>query len=163
MAYNKLVLTDTFEAGADLSAAQYHAVALLDGTVVLADADSVPIGILQNAPGSGGEALVQMMGISPAVVDAQSTNIAAGDLLAVNANGHLVKASYGAKVIGIALEAASANGAIINVLVCPMGNISQVAPTTFLALPDTPTSYTGKGGYFVKVKSDATGLEFSAS
>lgn len=162
--YNKLVLTDTFEAGEDLSAARYCAVAFSAGKVVKCDGTTVPIGILQNAPGSGGEALVQMMGITPAYVDGGTVNVAAGDLLTVDSNGHLVKAvSLGAKIIGIALEAATANNKLINVLVNPMGNLSQVVPTSFLTLPDTPSSYSGKGGYYVKVNSTATGLEFAAS
>ena len=32
--------------------------------------------------------------------------------------------------------------------------------STFVAMTDTPTSYTGFGGYFVRVKSTADGLEF---
>ena len=32
--------------------------------------------------------------------------------------------------------------------------------TAFIALSDTPSSYTGKGGKFVKVTTTATGLEF---
>jgi len=40
--------------------------------------------------------------------------------------------------------------------------ISESAITgSFLSLDDTPDSYSGKGGYFVKVNSGATGLEFS--
>jgi hypothetical protein len=37
------------------------------------------------------------------------------------------------------------------------------SPTTFLGLTDTPSSYAGAGGYYVKVNSGATGLEFSAA
>lgn len=33
--------------------------------------------------------------------------------------------------------------------------------TTFIALNDTPTAYTGAGGSFVKVKADASGIEFA--
>jgi hypothetical protein len=33
--------------------------------------------------------------------------------------------------------------------------------TTFVALTDTPSSFTGSGGYYVKVNSGATALEFS--
>jgi hypothetical protein len=32
--------------------------------------------------------------------------------------------------------------------------------TTFIALNDTPTAYAGAGGAFVRVKADASGLEF---
>lgn len=32
--------------------------------------------------------------------------------------------------------------------------------TTFIALNDTPAAYTGQGGAFVRVKADASGLEF---
>lgn len=35
--------------------------------------------------------------------------------------------------------------------------------TTFIALNDTPSAYTGSGGYFVKVNSAANALEFVAA
>lgn len=42
---------------------------------------------------------------------------------------------------------------------------AQAAPsgvTTFVALNDTPNNFTGAGGYFVRVNSGATALEFTA-
>jgi len=39
-------------------------------------------------------------------------------------------------------------------------DVGSVGRTTFTALDDTPADYTGKGGYTVKVKDDASGLEF---
>jgi len=39
---------------------------------------------------------------------------------------------------------------------------SSVSSTTFTALTDTPSSYQGKGGYFVKVNDAETGLEFTS-
>lgn len=39
---------------------------------------------------------------------------------------------------------------------------TTAAPTSFLGLVDTPTAYTGMGGYTVKVKADGSGLEFVA-
>lgn len=129
--YTKWILTDSFEAGEDLSAAQYLAVALSDGAAVLCDGTTVPIGILQNAPAQGGEALVLMVGITPARVKADDVNIAVGDLLTVDNTGYLVKAtSDAAKVIGLALEASEVDGDFINVLVLPLGDLSQVIPAS---------------------------------
>ncbi|MBC7289388.1 MAG: DUF2190 family protein, partial [Armatimonadetes bacterium] len=75
----------TFEAGEDLSAAQYLAVKLgtSDGTVVKAGATDQAIGILQNAPSSGEAARVRMFGTTKAVAGAAITR---GSLVAVDAN-----------------------------------------------------------------------------
>jgi hypothetical protein len=38
--------------------------------------------------------------------------------------------------------------------------VQNGVPLSFIHLFDVPSDYSGKGGYFVKVKADETGLEF---
>lgn len=41
-------------------------------------------------------------------------------------------------------------------------SIGDAWSSSFLELSDTPASYTGKAGLFLKVKADETGLEFGS-
>ena len=61
----------TFTAAADLSAKQYHFVVLASATTVnVATAiTNAPIGILQNDPESGEQAVVRISGVSKVVAD----------------------------------------------------------------------------------------------
>ena len=62
----------SFEAAGDLSSSQYKLVKLDgDGKVVIVAATSdVPVGVLQNAPASGGTASVLVCGVSKVSADA---------------------------------------------------------------------------------------------
>lgn len=125
MAVQKLALTHSFPAAADLSSAQYKAVKLTANGVDLAGAGDYPIGVLQNAPSSGGTAEVGILGITKATVNAATTAIAKGDLLTTGASGVLVKAATtGDIVVAQALEAASADGVIISVIWGSFGGLS---------------------------------------
>ena len=116
----------TFEAGEDLSAARYLAMTLgsSDGTVVKAGATDQAIGILQNAPESGQAARVRMFGTTKAVAGAAITR---GALVAVDANGKVQAATAiddtwngtVVRVLGIALESASAADEVIEIMLCP--------------------------------------------
>ena len=122
MAGSKGLRTVSYEADANLSALQYHMVALqTDGQVKQATATTSIAGILQDDPDTAGDgALVAIGGISKCVVDGNAAAIAAGDMLASDASGQGVKTDtdkdqYGA----IAQEASTAAGDIIQVLVTP--------------------------------------------
>jgi hypothetical protein len=85
----------SFVAGADLSAKQYYFVKS-NGTdnqvIVCAAATDVPIGVLQNAPASGGVAEVCIAGITKVSSDAALT---AGNRIGTSADGQA-----GAKTAG---------------------------------------------------------------
>ena len=107
-------------AGADYSAAQYKAVKLAStaGQVVLATAaDKAAISILQNDPASGAPALLPGVGdIAKAIAGAN--DIAIGDWLAPNSTSQLTDVTTGF-VVAIALEASSAVGDYIRVMINP--------------------------------------------
>lgn len=97
---------ETFIAAEDLSAVQYHAIMI--GTTGLAEvgaANERCIGILQNAPEAGEQAVVRTQGQSLAMVDG-ATDVAINDPLDVDASGHLVKQeSDKGWIVGYAREA----------------------------------------------------------
>ena len=110
------VWTESFVAGADLSGKQFYVVKLdaaADGQVILADGDTVGIGILQNPPKSGQDASVMLLGMSRGVA---SGAIANGVEVASDGNGKLKTAAAGDVVIGLANTTAANDGEIIEVL-----------------------------------------------
>lgn len=118
------IYTESYRAGQGVSeTSQYLAVKLtsIEDTVVLSSA-GVGIGILQNKPVGGvdptGQAAeVRHHGISRHVVDGNATNIAIGDLITSDAAGKGVVAdTIGDLAYGIALEASTADGDVISVL-----------------------------------------------
>lgn len=124
MAYEGQQVRVSFKAGADLSAKQFYAVKLdsTEGQVVAcAGTTDKPIGILQNAPTSGAEAVVAISGVSKVNSDAA---LALGDTIGTAADGQLATYVNGTDttkyIVGIVI-AASANAgeyatAVIN---CP--------------------------------------------
>lgn len=118
MGYNiKKVLTETFTAGADLSAAQYHFVKLnADRQVILTAADTdKPQGILQNKPTSGQAAEVMVIGRTP-LVSAEA--LAAGSSVNPDASGHAEVCTIGTDTTkynyGTVVEHSSAAGEYAN-------------------------------------------------
>jgi hypothetical protein len=117
------VWDESYKAGADLSSKQYYCVEYTGVDTVNAcnAASDRAIGILQNKPAANQGAQVRHLGISMAVSDGSGTAIAAGDTVGPNGSGVLVKkatADYSA--IGIAMDASSANGTVIRVLMIPL-------------------------------------------
>ncbi len=118
MANIKLVYTETFEANEDLSTKQYYGVDMVSTRKVeLHDAvTDIPIGVLQNAPESGQEAEVLIIGRTPVVlaeniaslpqlmrfddngkaaafdVDTDTTAYCAGQFLETGSTGEIVEA-----------------------------------------------------------------------
>ncbi len=133
----------SLNAAADLSAGQFHAVRLSAAkTVALGSTAGEPIiGILQNKPAAAGQAAtVAFAGTTKAVAGAA---VSAGAQLKVNASGRLVAAAagttnisdagtasdplIGSNVVGIALEAASGNGVVFEVLLTHSGAVPTTA------------------------------------
>lgn len=124
MAYEGPQVRVSFKAGADLSAKQFYFVKL-DSTegqvVVCAGTTDKPIGVLQNAPASGGEAIVAVSGVSKVNSDAA---LSVADLIGTAADGQAAAYAPGTdttKYIVGQVIAASANAgeyasAVIN---CP--------------------------------------------
>lgn len=120
MAYEKPIFTQTFTAGEDLSAKQYHFVKLnAANSVHVCDAVTDQIlGVLQNAPASGEAANVMILGISKLTAGAA---IAVGANLSCDADGKGVTVTVGTDtttyVGAVALEAASAADEVISCLI----------------------------------------------
>ena len=111
----------------DLSSYQYHAMTInTDGEIDYVDTSSTGIawGALQNAPdAAGGEAEIATEGTSLLYVDANSSNIAIGDLLGSNSNYHGIKVTADtAKYFCAALDASTADGDLIEVKLLGPGN-----------------------------------------
>ena len=119
MAYEIPGQVITFEAGADLSAKQFYVVYLSSAdTVNVATSNStqVPIGILQNDPESGKPASVCVSGVSKAEAGGA---ISAGDIVTFGSDGRVTSlgGATGVYAVGVALQAATAAGQVIPVLI----------------------------------------------
>ena len=101
----------TLTAAADLSSKQYYFVKLASATTVnvCSAVTDLPIGILQNNPESGEQAVVQIFGISKVVADG---TIAAARWLGTSADSQAAGITPGSDttvyVMGQAIQAASA-------------------------------------------------------
>lgn len=109
----------TLVAGADLSAAQYKFVKISSGqAVVCAAATDIPIGVLQNAPTSGQEAEVCVVGGTKIV---GSASISAGALVGTTSAGKAVALTPGTDttkyVVGTIISAPGADGEIGTALI----------------------------------------------
>lgn len=119
MAYEGQQVKVTLVAGADLSAAQYKFVKVSAAntvTVCAATTDDF-IGVLQNAPASGGAAEVCLMGVTKVQGDA---DLAAGAAIGTSADGQA--AAYTASdttkhIVGRVLEDNAAAGGIATAVV----------------------------------------------
>ena len=114
----------TFTAAADLSAKQYHFVVLASATTVnVATAiTNAPIGILQNKPESGQQAIVRISGVSKVVADG---TLAAANFIGTSADAQADAISPGSDttvyMTGQCIEAASAGettSMILNITNC---------------------------------------------
>lgn len=109
--------TLSFPAGVDLTGAQYTFVELkADGTVGLVSAaGAAAIGVLQNTPDVGETAEVMLEGVSKVVADAAIANV--GTVIAASADGQAAAGVAGNAALGRNMEAASAAGVLIAVLI----------------------------------------------
>lgn len=124
MAYEIPGMSASFVAGGDLSSKQYCFVKLNTSgqVVIVAAATDKPIGILQNAPASGGTAEVMLYGISKVVADA---DLAIGDQIGTSGDGQADAKTPGTDtteyVVGEVLTANTAAGGIVSVAFNCMG------------------------------------------
>ncbi len=100
------------EAGADLSAAQYHAVKYnATGQAVLAGVGEALNGVVQGRPNVVGEAAELVVDGETKVV--YGAAVAAGAQLEVNASGRFIlAATSGARIVGTAILGGGADGDI---------------------------------------------------
>ena len=115
------LLARSFDVATDLTTYSNRLVKLSAGkTVTVCGANEKAIGLLQNAKdcgAAGKPASVLIFGIGLVTVNANSPNIAAGDFIESGANGVGVQSATDKhNAIGIALEAAAADGVQIEVL-----------------------------------------------
>jgi hypothetical protein len=131
----------TLTAAADYSAKQYHAVDVTAAatTVTLASvAGQKIVGILQNAPSSGGVATVQVRGVAKAFAGG---TVAINDDIIVNSSGKLIAAANSdGYIIGTALSAAS-SGEVFSLLITHRGR----RRAHVFNLPITLANITGAG------------------
>jgi len=114
------VMDHTFKAAADLSAKQYFMVkySAADTVALCSAAADRAIGVLMNKPAVAGQAAdVRILGIAPVVSDGSGTAIAVGDYVGPSSAGKAIKKSTADNsVAGMALDASSADGTVIRVL-----------------------------------------------
>jgi hypothetical protein len=107
-------------AGADLSAKQYYCVKMASTAqevVLNILATTRGVGILQNDPADGEEALVAVVGVVKAASEASVT---VNDYVAASTTGRVKTTTTDTnELVGIALESNSAAGDIITVLLTP--------------------------------------------
>lgn len=117
------VWDESYKAENDLSAKQYYIVEYsgVDQVDVCDAAADRGVGVLQNKPVANAAATVRHLGISMVVTDGSGTAISAGDYVGPNSSGKAVKkatADYSA--IGLAMDASTADGTVIRVLMIPI-------------------------------------------
>lgn len=113
--YDKKIGVGTLVAAADLSAKLHH-LAKIDasGEVAVAGAGELAVGTIGNKPLAGEPVELDVGVIVPVVAGAA---VASGAEVAADANGRAVTATVAARVFGVAIDAAAADGEEIRVLV----------------------------------------------
>jgi len=112
------LLSLNLKANSDLSTKQFFCVKQTAADVVdiCSAATDRTLGVLQNAPKANQAAEVATDGVCKAVSDGSGTSIAAGDPLAVDANGRVVKNATADRLgVGVAMDASTAQGTVIRV------------------------------------------------
>lgn len=116
-------------ASGDLTGKQYFAVKLDEGTDgwLLAGAGAHhAVGVLQNVPTAAGQAAeVMVEGVTKAVAGAAITKYAP---LSVNSSGKFIAATDATHVVGVALEAAGADGDIVAIWLRYAGEYEVLSP-----------------------------------
>lgn len=100
-------------AAADLSGNRYYTGQINSSGQVALGGAAAAQGVIMNAPASGEAVLLQVAGLAKVVAAAAIT---AGDIVASNAAGKVAAATTGQRALGIAVEAAAADGDVIQIL-----------------------------------------------
>ena len=109
------------KAAADIASGAFLAAKLTDSGVAVSGAGEAAIGLFSpetESPKAGEDATVQVKDIGLAKTGAA---VNAGDLLASDASGKLIKATSGKFILAAALETATAADQIISVQICKAG------------------------------------------
>lgn len=116
MATQTSLITLSFTAGADLSAAQYCFVSLdANGAVVLPSAGADCIGVLQNKPTSGQTAQVVMLNGSGRIKVKSGASLTVGQKVQAFGTGAAIVAASGDYVLGTVAKAVT-SGEIVEIL-----------------------------------------------
>lgn len=120
MSFEIPVLDISLDASTDLSAKQFFFIETSSSSeAALSGAGEVVTGVLQNKPDAAGKsASVRVYGVSKVTAGAAIT---AGAEVSSDANGKAATSTTGDYIVGIALEAAAADGDIIAVLITHAG------------------------------------------
>lgn len=119
MAYKNSQTSVTLEAGADLSANQFHFVTMdSDGQLSVSTDGAASIGVLLNDPAAAGRAAEVCIG-GLTRVEAGAT-VAAGAFVASNATGEAITAATGDNILGTAVTG-GADGEVISIIFQPRG------------------------------------------
>ena len=108
-------------AAADLSGSQFRAVRVTSTGINLPAAGGAIDGFLQNKPESGKVCSVAVDGVSKCVASAA---LAKGAEVSVDATGKVQAAASGHYIVGKLLEASSADGDIVSVLITRPGRLA---------------------------------------
>ena len=143
MSYENITKMTTMVAGQDMSSLQYRFVSLApDGQVDPTGLGLEAEGILQDNPSAAGRAA------AIATLEGDISMCVAGGVIPVSrdimsdANGRAIIATSGGRVQGVAMEAASAAGDIIAVMIKRSGYTLQVTTTTTTTSSTSSTTTT---------------------
>jgi len=119
MAYKNSQTCVTLEAGADLSANQFHFVTMdSDGQLSVSTDGAASVGVLLNDPSAAGRAAEVCIG-GLTRVEAGGT-VAAGDFVASNSTGEAITAGSDDNILGTAITG-GADGEVISIIFQPRG------------------------------------------
>jgi hypothetical protein len=119
MAYKESQISVTLEAGADLSANQFHFVTVdADGQLSVSTDGAASVGVLLNDPSAAGRAAEVCIGGLTRVE--AGGNITAGDPVASNATGEAIEAGSDDIILGTALTDGD-DGEVISIIFQPRG------------------------------------------
>lgn len=115
MSYYEKLNEITLEAGADLSAGQYHFVKMSSGQIVLCSViGEEAVGVLNDKPEAAG--IAGKVAIGGVVKVTAGAAVAQDALVMTNASGRAITATATNVALGTALSAAGADGEVISVL-----------------------------------------------
>ena len=116
MAFSQAQTVITLEAAADLSAKQYHFVAVdTNGKAALTGDDGNPIGVLQNAPTAGQAASICVYGVTKLKIGTES-GLGAGFNVGCDASSAGKVTDSGSFRLGVSLEDPTADGDVVSIL-----------------------------------------------
>ena len=116
MAFSQAQTIITLEAAADLSAKQYHFVAVdTNGKAALTGDDGNPIGVLQNAPTAGQAASICVYGVTKLKIGTEA-GLGAGYNVGCDSTSAGKVSDSGSYRLGVSLEDPTANGDIVSIL-----------------------------------------------